>query len=168
MSTLIFAYGSNMCLGRLNKYNVNPQDLGRPALLREYCLKFNKRSAKDCSGKANIEPSIGSRVWGVLYRISDDELNNLIKGEGPGYALKTIPVELGDRSIVDAQTFEAKTPYPYPLFPYISWYKRFLVLGAREHGLPAEYISDLEAIKATDDPDPVRNRENREINCSER
>jgi cation transport regulator ChaC len=159
MSIWMFAYGSNMCLGHLHSYKVFPESPGRPAVLRDYCLKFNKRSTKDCSGKANIEPFVGSEVWGVLYSIPDAHLDNLIKGEGPGYAPETKRVEVGDGSTVDAKTFIAVTLRPY------SWYKRFLVEGARKHRLPAAYIASLEAMEAVEDPDPERDRKEREINC---
>ena len=40
----------------------------------------------------------------------------------------------------------AKPSQEVGLRPY-SWYKRFLVEGARSHGLPADYITMLEALE---------------------
>ena len=41
------------------------------------------------------------------------------------------------------------------LRPY-HWYKRHVLIGARENNLPAEYIEHIEAIEAIDDPDKQR------------
>jgi hypothetical protein len=81
MSELVFAYGSNMCSGRLRDYKVSPDGEGRVALLREYRLRFNKLSGKDKSGKANVEPYPNGQVWGVLYSILDADLKTLNAGE---------------------------------------------------------------------------------------
>jgi gamma-glutamylcyclotransferase len=50
------------------------------------------------------------------------------------------------------------------LSPY-SWYKRFVVEGARQHNLPADYIARIEAIRAIEDPDARRDTRNRVIQC---
>jgi hypothetical protein len=84
MSQTVFAYGSNMCSGRFRDYKVFPEGPGRAAVLPGYRLQFNKKSTQDNSGKANVAPHEGSDVWGVLYSISDNDLNKLDKGEG-GY-----------------------------------------------------------------------------------
>jgi hypothetical protein len=39
--------------------------------------------------------------------------------------------------------------------PY-TWYKNHVLMGAKEHGLPEEFISKIEAVIADDDPDLVR------------
>jgi hypothetical protein len=50
------------------------------------------------------------------------------------------------------------------LRPY-TWYKRFIVKGAREHHLPDEYVAYLESIEAVQDTDAVRDRRKRELAC---
>jgi gamma-glutamylcyclotransferase len=50
------------------------------------------------------------------------------------------------------------------LLPY-TWYKRFVIEGARQHDLPAEYIARIEAMPATEDPDRTRDAENHRIEC---
>src|SRR5438034_10516718 len=82
MSVTVFAYGSNMCSGRFRDYGVSPEGPGRAAVLPGHRLQFNKKSTEDKSGKANIAPHEGSDVWGVLYSISENDLNKLDKGEG--------------------------------------------------------------------------------------
>jgi gamma-glutamylcyclotransferase len=39
--------------------------------------------------------------------------------------------------------------------PY-DWYKALVIAGAREHGLPADYIAALAAAPAKPDPDKIR------------
>ncbi len=43
------------------------------------------------------------------------------------------------------------------LTPY-TWYLRYVVIGAKEHNLPQEYIRKLESVRASLDPDEDRNR----------
>jgi cation transport regulator ChaC len=104
MSAWIFAYGSNMCLGRFLDYNVHAEAPGERARLEGYVLRFNKRST-DESGKANVEPCDGGVVWGVLYSIPDAELPILSRGEG-GYT----PIQrsvVRDAGPVDAWVYVA-------------------------------------------------------------
>jgi len=74
MSERVFAYGSNMCRGRLLAHRVHPEGPGVRARLSGYALHFNKRSTADGSGKANVELHEGGTVWGVLYVIPDEDL----------------------------------------------------------------------------------------------
>lgn len=48
------------------------------------------------------------------------------------------------------------------LQPY-EWYKRFLVEGAIENGLPSQYIVNLKAIPAINDPNSLRDEEKRKL-----
>jgi hypothetical protein len=85
MSEIVFGYGSNMCSGRFRNYGVEPIGRGRAAFLEGYLLDFSKQSKRDGSGKANVSPSAGHLVWGVLYEIHDADLAQLDMGEGTGY-----------------------------------------------------------------------------------
>jgi gamma-glutamylcyclotransferase len=136
MSPNVFAYGSNMCSGRLRDYGVFPEGAGA-TVLSGHRLVFNKKSTKDNSGKANVEPCVNSYVWGVLYAISDADLHRL-EGE-MGYRRVQSHVQRQDGASIDAWLYVASVPDSDPaLRPYF-WYKRFLVEGAREHALPAEF-----------------------------
>jgi gamma-glutamylcyclotransferase len=50
------------------------------------------------------------------------------------------------------------------LRPY-SWYKRFVVEGARQHALPRDYVARIEAVPAEKDRNRSRDAENRRIVC---
>ncbi|MFI5092978.1 MAG: gamma-glutamylcyclotransferase family protein [Candidatus Acidiferrales bacterium] len=164
MSEQVFAYGSNMCSGRFRAYGVSAEGAGRAAVLLGHRLLFNKKSTDDKSGKANVAALAGSAVWGVLYTIPDADLNELDKGEG-GYRRVRLSLRLADNASTDAWVYVAKKPNNDPgLRPY-TWYKRFLVEGAREHSLPAEYIAELENIAAEQDANEARDRRKRALAC---
>ncbi len=148
MSEHIFAYGSNMCLERLRLYNVNPLSAGQAAQLAGYVIQFNKRST-DGSGKANLVPCDNKTTWGVLYMVTRQDLKSLNEGE-KGYTAKQLNI-IGPSGNVQAWVYIADMDQTTSgLQPY-SWYKRFLVDGARFHQLPKEYVSELEAIEALEE-----------------
>ena len=164
MTELVFAFGSNMCSGRLAAYEVTPLR-ARGALLKGHRLSFRKRS-EDGSGKADVmrSRSRGARVWGVLYDMDVQGLARLDAGE-QGYQRRPARVLLrnGRRAkvwiYVSAQNQRDKSLRPY------TWYKRFLVEGAKEHRLPKGYVASLEGIVAIQDPDRERDRRKRNLIC---
>ena len=164
MSKQVFAFGSNMCSARFRDYGVTPEGEGRAAKLPGYRLAFNKPS-RDGSGKATLLPEQDAWVWGVLYTIADADLETLDRGEGPGYARLPLTVRLADCSTTTAWVYLASRPSNDPSLRPYTWYKEFLVAGAREHDLPAEYIANLERIEATQDSDGQRDREKRALVC---
>jgi gamma-glutamylcyclotransferase (GGCT)/AIG2-like uncharacterized protein YtfP len=164
MSELVFAYGSNMCSGRFRAYGVSPEGEGRAALLPSYRLVFNKRS-QDGSGKANAEPHEVSHVWGVVYAIPDEDLEKLDHGEGAGYNRVRMPVRISEADITEAWVYMASRPSSDSALRPYTWYKRFLVEGAREHLPPHEYIAELLRIEAIQDTNEQRDREKRVLAC---
>lgn len=165
MSEMVFAYGSNMCSGRFRAYGMTPRGRGSAAVLDDYRLTFNKPS-KDQSGKANVSPSTVHQVWGVLYEIDAAELAVLDLREGKGYARHNLTVRRIDGDTMEAWVYIAARPdTTNPLRPY-TWYKRFLVEGAREHALPTAYIAELQAIDATIDADSNRHAEYSGLICA--
>jgi gamma-glutamylcyclotransferase len=163
MSGSVFAYGSNMCPGRFREYRVTPEGRGRSALLAGYVLRFNKRSKKDGSGKANVEPQKGAQVWGVLYTIPETDLRLLDDGE-KGYRRVKLAVQVNGIA-TQAWVYLASSPDNDPALRPYSWYKRFLVEGAREHAIQPEYVAELERIDAAHDKNVERDREKRAISC---
>jgi gamma-glutamylcyclotransferase len=151
-------------LGAICDYGVSPEGAGRAAVLPGHRLLFNKRSTDDKSGKANVAAHMGSDVWGVLYTIPDADLDKLDKGEG-GYPKVRLSLRLTDNTSTDAWVYVAKKPNNDPALRPYTWYKRFLVEGAREHSLPAEYIAELENIVADQDAKEERDRRNRALAC---
>lgn len=162
MSEKTFAYGSNMCTGRFRDYGVSPESRGQRAFIRDYRLRFNKKS-KDKSGKANVEPHPGDVVWGVLYTIPDEHLAVLDRGEGQGYHREKIQVHMTDTAVTDAWIYLAREPSDDTALRPYTWYKRFLVEGAKEHDLLKTYIEVLERIEADEDKNEERDRKMRAL-----
>ncbi|HXG70824.1 MAG TPA: gamma-glutamylcyclotransferase family protein [Gemmatimonadaceae bacterium] len=166
MSELVFAFGSNMCSGRFRDYGVSPEGAGKLALLSGYGLRFTKPSV-DGSGKAHVEPEEGAEVWGVLYSIPDADLPTLDVGEGRGYARHRRSVRTAQED-VEAWVYEAVHPSRDPALRPYSWYTRFLVEGAKEHNLPADYVRALEGVEAAEDLNAHRDTQKRLLVCGER
>lgn len=158
---LNFAYGSNMLCGRLQAPERCPSARAvGVAELPGYELRWHKKS-RDGSGKCDITRSDqpGASVFGVLFEIARSEKIALDKAEGlgSGYGEMQVQVLLGaDRRTVNAY---AATEIDPTVKPY-TWYRAFVVAGAKEHGLPAEYIARLEATPADQDPDLKRHDKN--------
>jgi cation transport regulator ChaC len=162
VSADVFAYGSNMWPARFREYGVHPEAAGMSAMLPAYRLAFNKASRKDGSGKANVEPNPDAAVWGVIYRIPDADLEALDRGE-VGYERQAMRVYTAAGVGVTAWVYVATAGRVDPRLRPYTWYKQFLIEGAKEHGLPPTYVAALEAIPADEDPDRARDQERREL-----
>ena len=112
-----------------------------------------------------METNEPSNVWGVLYEIPDAHLEILNRGEGAGYIRVRMQIRLNDTEVTEAWVYLASNPInDAALRPY-TWYKQFLVEGAREHSLPPDYISELEVINAVADSNEARDRAKRALAC---
>ena len=144
---LYFAYGSNLKVERLTSRvgEIGVQGIAR---LADHRLSFAKRG-KDGSGKACCVAQPGDGVVGVVYSLSEAQLTELDRFER-GYSRNLVRLEGLDGSAVDALTYFAEQ-LTDGLAPF-TWYKALLLDGAREHGLPAAWITRLETIDALKDP----------------
>ena len=164
MTSFVFAYGSNMCSGRFRDYGMTHVGPGRAALLEGFSLSFKKPST-DGSGKATVSNHPSGYVWGVLYEIPTDELAKLDGGER-GYVRETATVVVEDKPVTAWLYVATRSDEINPLRPY-SWYKRFLVEGAREHGLPIGYILRLKEVEDQIDPERERHDERMALVCTD-
>ena len=121
----------------------------RRCYLDGFRLVFNKRGLKEGDIFANIMPSPGDKVWGVIYLCDPQAIQLMDKREGvsdehyrhltisvitePGIALNAFAYIAGKGFVC-----EERAPQPGYLAKILS--------GAREHELPAEYIAMLERI----------------------
>lgn len=164
---LYFAYGSNMCAGRL-RGRVASAQFSFVAQLPRYILRFHKRH-KDGSGKGNAYCTGDTKdsIWGVVFEIRDDERPALDTAEGLGLGYYHATVTVIDPQGKPHEVF-AYVAFPdkidESLRPY-GWYKRFVLDGARQYNLPAEYIQTIESTQDMDDPDQEREEQNRRIVC---
>lgn len=146
MEALYFAYGSNLTRTRMRDRVPSAHPRG-VACLADHRLTLDKRG-RDGSGKANLQPTPGAWVFGALYRLSAIHWGALDACE-PGY--RRVPVEVH----VPGGTLEAWTYTSRDLTPHAiayEWYKRLMVEGALEHGLPSAWQHRLRALPARSDP----------------
>ncbi|MBY0477657.1 MAG: gamma-glutamylcyclotransferase [Chitinophagaceae bacterium] len=162
---LIFAYGSNMNLNRLTQRVPSAVKLCN-AFLPAHKLVYNKIS-KDGSAKANIAKTDvpAELVWGVLFTIDNDEkpLLDIAEGLGKGYNEDTLTFFDEINNSYAAQIYIADSnSIDNTLQPY-DWYKEFIISGAIQNKLPAEYIVQLQSISCVRDHDEERRMKNYSI-----
>lgn len=144
-----------MCTNRLRERTPSVQPVGKGSV-RGHQLRWHKKS-HDGSGKCDIffTGDHGHWVHGVLFEISEMEkhLLDFVEGLHQGYDEKTVEVVTAS-GVISAVTYfatiidELRRPY--------EWYKRFVVEGAIEYGLPEGYVQELQAIESIEDPDAER------------
>ena len=141
MATLrYFAYGSNMLHERL--YARVPTAVPvATGTLPNHCLDFAKVS-NDGSGKGDVVDSPGNAVWGVLYEVADEQLANLDRNEGPHYRRDDVGIVVAG-AMQWASVYRARPDHRDPAkLPY-DWYLALVIAGARQNGLPEDYIDAL-------------------------
>ena len=162
---MYFAYGSNLCSGRLCKRTPSASFVA-VAKLRAHVLRFHKVGFRDGSGKCNAFATgiVTDVVWGAVYNLDAAEKHRLDRAEGLGcgYVEKIVEVESTSGQISATTYVASPDATRSDLTPYV-WYKDFVVAGAVEHGLSREYIDAIRAVVAVDDPNKARAAENREI-----
>ncbi len=162
-----FAYGSNMCTGRLRK-RVPSCGKVSVARLSKHVLLFHKES-EDGSVKADayFTGDTADEVWGVVFDINNDEKSELDKAEGLNQGYLEKEVEAVDEQNVphNVWLYYAEESYIDETMSPYSWYKRFVVEGARQHRLPETYVSALERIESHEDSDESRDKQNKDIQC---
>jgi len=149
---LYFAYGSNLSTERLRSRAPSGVSLGK-ARLDGHVLRWHKLG-RDGSGKCDIvctDSDSADVVWGVLYRIDrrDKEALDFAEGLGVGYDERFVEVHAraGPRR---ALTYKAKPGKIDPSLKPRDWYKAHVLRGAREHGLPTEYVERLARVPVVD------------------
>ena len=107
-------------------------------------------------------------VWGVLFELDDSEKPNLDLAEGLGHGYEETEVRVLDPAgqPYDCIMYVASDKHKIQALRPYSWYLRFVLEGARQHNLPADYVSMIETIEAIEDPDSDRDAKNRQIQCN--
>jgi len=148
------AYGSNLHPLRLAK-RLSSAQLITTGLLPDWSLNFHKRG-NDKSAKCSIHAG-GSGVHCAIFEISADDKLILdgIEGVSFGYSdiMLSIP-EVGDC----VSYIAAESHIDDSLLPY-DWYHELVVIGARTHAFPADYLERIESRPALRDPDQYRSTE---------
>ncbi len=151
----IFAYGSNLCIERMRVRVPSARPL-TVAALGGHELRFHK-IGRDDSAKADAyctgEP--GHAVWGVVYELGGDD-KKALDGFERGYHERNVTLDERGGGIVQAQVYLADADRIDPSLKPFSWYVALVAAGARQHGLPPEYLAAIEAVGTVEDPDHER------------
>ncbi len=145
------AYGSNLHPIYLKKRISSARLIGT-GFLPDRSLRFHKRSV-DGSGKCNIF-SDDNGVYIAIFDISikDKSILDEIEGLGGGYSEDLLSVP----GFGDCYSYVAKESHiDDDLVPF-DWYKELVLVGAREHEFPEQYLDEIDAIAASPDHDSSR------------
>lgn len=103
---LYFAYGSNMDKEQMSERCPSAILIGT-AMLADYRLAFTIYSPKRKCGCADIVRSAGDKVYGILYQITDADMNALDDFEGHPVHYRRITVRVDSQDVkVDAYSYE--------------------------------------------------------------
>jgi len=141
-----FGYGSNMSRAIFCERRGMRPLATRWGWLEGYRLCFNLPIGPGERAVANVEPQAGARTCGVLYLLDPEELDRLDRSEGVHRGVyRRIPVEVvvGGEERVAAFTY--RSSWTLAGRKPSARYLRLLVEGARDHGLPVEYVTFLES-----------------------
>ena len=137
-----FAYGSNMSLRRLTRRAPSAKRLGL-CILKQHSLRFHKVSHRDGSAKCDAfftgQPQ--DFIVGSLFVIAERDKAALdeVEGLGKGYQQKIVHVHNAQQQLSEAFTYYA-TDIDDKLLPY-SWYLNHVIQGAKEIGVPLDYLN---------------------------
>ena len=76
-----FAYGSNLDLPQMKRRCPSSKLISKGSL-SGYCLTFNRFSSGWGGGVADVIQEQGSEVWGLVFKLSDTDLERLDRYEG--------------------------------------------------------------------------------------
>ncbi|XP_068584649.1 gamma-glutamylcyclotransferase a [Cebidichthys violaceus] len=146
---MYFAFGSNLLKERLQLANRSAvfHTTGR---LKDHELNFGlcEKSGYTAwhGGVATIASCPGEDVWGVIWTLSNEDLPRLDKQEGVNIGIYS-PLEVSvetDKGPILCRTYQMMNFHASPPSPQ---YKQVVCLGAKQNGLPVEYLKRLEAIQ---------------------
>jgi gamma-glutamylcyclotransferase len=150
-----FAYGSNMSGAIFVERRGMRPSAATWGWVDGYRLGFDLPVGPGERGVANIVCQPGARTCGVVYRISLDEAERLDRSEGvPAGFYRRIEVAVCTPSHEGLVAFTYQSSYASPGRKPSPRYLGLLLDGAREHGLPAEYVSQLHGFELARDERP--------------
>jgi gamma-glutamylcyclotransferase len=152
---LYFAYGSNMNWQQMEDRCPSAHFFG-VALLPDHSLAFTRKSINRGCGVADVLPTQGHNVWGVVYEITDRDIIKLDKSEGymPGrqknsyFRRESVVLHNGDDQQPLTVFIYFGDPMQNPPLPNIE-YKDLILSGAQYWNLPEAYVRELEVIEVS-------------------
>jgi gamma-glutamylcyclotransferase len=119
------------------------------ARLNGYHLAFNVTDTEGTELYANIVPSAGGITWGVAYWCSPQGMAALDEYEGVAdgcYRRKWIEVDAIDGERLHAEVYIGGEQFTVAEGRPNDWYLDIILLGAKEHRLPEDYIRGIELL----------------------
>ena len=151
----VFAYGSNMHLGDLERWfrqHSRPRPVLHevvPAVLPDWRLVWNHYARGRCGGAANVEPAPGARLPGLALLPDEATFTGIAAKEShPAvYERELARLELADGREVEAFVYVVPSERcsPEPQLPTPE-YLGLLIDGAEAHGLDPAHIAWLRAV----------------------
>lgn len=141
---LYFAYGSNMDPAQMRGRAPGARALGA-ARLAGWRLTFTRDSPGWGGGVGHIERAPEDEVWGVLWEVTQADVDALDEYEGVpigAYVRETVTVAHGGRDLNALIYLAIPRGYKKPSQRYVS----ALVRGAEAHHLPEVYVARLRAL----------------------
>jgi len=147
-AVLYFAYGSNMHPGQM-RLRCPGCTFVAAARLLDHRLVFTRPWAAWDGGVADLQPSPGGMIEGVLWEITEAHRDALDEYEEypAAYTRKDVVVETFAGKALTALAYFAR---PMGTYRPGRRYLQSLVDGARAHGLSAGYVASLAAIPTED------------------
>jgi gamma-glutamylcyclotransferase (GGCT)/AIG2-like uncharacterized protein YtfP len=145
MRALVFAYGALLEQRRMRRLCPGARFIGT-ARLADHALAFTRYSRAEKGGVADVVEALGESVWDVLYEIDGSCLDALDRyEEAPrAYRRDTRTVVGLDGVELEALVYVANRTGD---FAPSRMYRELILRGARERGLPEEYLRAIEAVK---------------------
>jgi cation transport regulator ChaC len=152
-----FAYGSNLHDAIFRERRAMAAQVTRRGWLDHFTLRFNLPIGPGERGVANVEPAPGERVWGALYLLEPADCERLDRSEGVHMgAYRRLAIEVcqddGARCAAFTYVSSATRADRKPSARYLA----LIVEGARQRGLPDDYVRWLERFQlALDERQPA-------------
>jgi sulfite reductase (NADPH) flavoprotein alpha-component len=138
-----FAYGANMSRRVLARRGLAPRS-SEPARLDGYRLRFSHAGLIALEPAfANLEPDPRGAVHGALHLLAREDMDRLDRIEGAEYLHVDVPVTGRDAGVVTARAY--LDPHPVDGRRPSRRYLRCCCEGARELGLPDDYVAGMAA-----------------------
>ena len=143
-----FAYGSNMKLAQMKSRCTGANKIGN-GRLNNYEICFPRKSpSRQGKGVASICEKAGAYVEGVLFELTNSDLNRLDQYEGVPkiYLRKSVTLLINDGRVIAAETYVANPMEGAPFKPSKA-YIDAIIEGAIENGLSQDYVEELRKVE---------------------
>lgn len=145
---LYFAYGSNMSTSQFELRCPSARIVGK-GYLKGYKLSFTYFSSGWQGGVADIVPDCDCEVWGVVYELSQEDLENLDFYEGFPKAYTRFQTEVTTPSGRILEPWVYAVVEKNAFVPPTKEYLRIIKKAATHYEFPKEYLLYLDDIEGT-------------------